>query len=58
MESIGQDYITTSIVCFLVYAFIVCSCIVANCMNYICGRMYIGNANIRVSSHFIACRIP
>ena len=35
--------------CFLVYALIVCawSC-VTNCMNYIRGRMYIGNANTRV----------
>ena len=35
--------------CFLVYALIVCEWLcVTNCVNYICGRMYIGNANARV----------
>ena len=35
--------------CFLVYALIVCALLcVTNYVNYIRGRIYIGNANIRV----------
>ena len=34
--------------CFLVYALIVCALCVTNCVDYIRGRMYIGNANTRV----------
>ena len=34
--------------CFLVYALIVCALCVTNCLDYIHGWMYIGNANTRV----------
>ena len=35
--------------CFLLYALIVCVRLcVTNCVDYIRGRMYIGNANTRV----------